>query len=87
MVENGNRNGATVSTHNKRMHTDTFPGAGDAQVVRAREPTCGNPPTGRLPRRKTVEKKKRDEATARVRDFYDGPADTIYRTTWERTCT
>ncbi|HJO03857.1 MAG TPA: methyltransferase domain-containing protein [Acidobacteriota bacterium] len=29
-----------------------------------------------------MDKKKRDEATARVRDFYDGPADTIYRTTW-----
>ncbi len=24
----------------------------------------------------------RDEATARVREFYDGPADTIYKTTW-----
>ena len=29
-----------------------------------------------------MEKEKRDAATARVRDFYDGPADTIYRTTW-----
>ena len=29
-----------------------------------------------------MEKTKRDEATARVKDFYDGPADTIYRTTW-----
>ena len=26
-----------------------------------------------------MEKEKRDAATARVRDFYDGPADTIYR--------
>lgn len=29
-----------------------------------------------------MEKNKRDEATARVKDFYDGPADTIYKTTW-----
>ena len=29
-----------------------------------------------------MDKKTRDEATARVREFYDGPADTIYRTTW-----
>jgi sarcosine/dimethylglycine N-methyltransferase len=29
-----------------------------------------------------MEKNKRDEATARVEDFYDGPADTIYKTTW-----
>ncbi len=29
-----------------------------------------------------MEKKKRDAATARVRQFYDGPADTIYSTTW-----
>lgn len=29
-----------------------------------------------------MEKRTRDEATARVRDFYDGPADTIYKTTW-----
>ena len=29
-----------------------------------------------------MEKQKRDEATGRVRDFYDGPADTIYKTTW-----
>lgn len=29
-----------------------------------------------------MEKHERDEATARVKDFYDGPADTIYRTTW-----
>lgn len=29
-----------------------------------------------------MEKKIRDQATERVRDFYDGPADTIYRTTW-----
>ena len=29
-----------------------------------------------------MEKEKRDAATAQVRDFYDGPADTIYRTTW-----
>ena len=29
-----------------------------------------------------MEKSKRDEATGRVRDFYDGPADTIYKTTW-----
>jgi len=29
-----------------------------------------------------MEKNKRDEATGRVRDFYDGPADTIYKTTW-----
>ena len=29
-----------------------------------------------------MEKNKRDEATARVKDFYDGPADAIYRTTW-----
>lgn len=57
MAENGNRDGATVSTHNKRTHTDTSPGAGDAQVVTAREPTCRNPPTGRLPRRKAVERK------------------------------
>ncbi len=29
-----------------------------------------------------MEKNKRDEATARVKDFYDGPADTIYKKTW-----
>jgi sarcosine/dimethylglycine N-methyltransferase len=29
-----------------------------------------------------MEKQKRDEATGRVRDFYDGPADTTYKTTW-----
>ena len=29
-----------------------------------------------------MDKKIRDKATAQVRDFYDGPADTIYRTTW-----
>ena len=29
-----------------------------------------------------MEKKKRDAATTRVKEFYDGPADTIYRTTW-----
>ena len=29
-----------------------------------------------------MEKKQRDEATTRVKEFYDGPADTIYRTTW-----
>ena len=29
-----------------------------------------------------MEKNTRDEATARVKDFYDGPADTIYKTTW-----
>jgi sarcosine/dimethylglycine N-methyltransferase len=29
-----------------------------------------------------LEKKKRDEATARVRAFYDGPADIIYKATW-----
>ena len=29
-----------------------------------------------------MEKNIRDEATARVKDFYDGPADTIYKTTW-----
>ena len=29
-----------------------------------------------------MEKKARDEATARVKDFYDGPADTVYTTTW-----
>lgn len=28
------------------------------------------------------DKSTRDEATARVRDFYDGPANTIYKTTW-----
>ena len=35
------------------------------------------------PRRmKHMDKNQRDAATARVRDFYDGPADVIYRTTW-----
>ena len=29
-----------------------------------------------------MDKRTRDEATARVREFYDGPADTIYKTTW-----
>lgn len=29
-----------------------------------------------------LDKKTRDKATARVREFYDGPADTIYKTTW-----
>lgn len=29
-----------------------------------------------------MDKRTRDDATARVRDFYDGPADTIYRLTW-----
>lgn len=29
-----------------------------------------------------MEKKKRDAATARVREFYDGPADIIYKATW-----
>lgn len=29
-----------------------------------------------------MDTKTRDAATERVRDFYDGPADTIYRTTW-----
>ncbi|RKH37625.1 class I SAM-dependent methyltransferase [Corallococcus sicarius] len=29
-----------------------------------------------------MDKATRDAATARVRDFYDGPADTIYKTTW-----
>ena len=29
-----------------------------------------------------MQQEKRDAATARVRDFYDGPADTIYKTTW-----
>jgi hypothetical protein len=29
-----------------------------------------------------LDKKTRDEATARVREFYDGPADTTYKTTW-----
>ena len=29
-----------------------------------------------------MEKKKRDAATARVRAFYDGPADIIYKATW-----
>ena len=29
-----------------------------------------------------MEKEKRNAATAQVRAFYDGPADTIYRTTW-----
>ncbi len=29
-----------------------------------------------------MDQKARDEATARVREFYDGPADTIYKTTW-----
>ncbi len=33
-------------------------------------------------RRPELDKKTRDEATARVREFYDGPADTIYKTTW-----
>lgn len=33
-------------------------------------------------RRRELDKKTRDEATARVREFYDGPADTIYKTTW-----
>ena len=29
-----------------------------------------------------MNKSTRDEATHRVREFYDGPADTIYKTTW-----
>jgi ubiquinone/menaquinone biosynthesis C-methylase UbiE len=29
-----------------------------------------------------MDKATRDAATARVRDFYDGPADTLYRMTW-----
>ena len=29
-----------------------------------------------------MDKKSRDDATARVRAFYDGPADVIYKTTW-----
>jgi sarcosine/dimethylglycine N-methyltransferase len=29
-----------------------------------------------------MKKEKRDAATAQVREFYDGPADRIYRTTW-----
>ena len=29
-----------------------------------------------------MEREKRDAATARVRAFYDGPADTIYKTIW-----
>ena len=29
-----------------------------------------------------MDKKTRDQATDRVREFYDGPADTVYKTTW-----
>ena len=29
-----------------------------------------------------MDKAERERATARVQEFYDGPADTIYRTTW-----